>query len=359
MMIACFLPWVEVNSSASYMGYSSSFHASSSGMMSGVGIIPFSISIVCALLVVIKSKFMLIPGMFNLLFAIMELSGLINVSASVSFSFGEGHSNPSYGIFVLLLGSIGYISSTFSYLKNLNGIRENKIEVSQTAQVNRPIIDAKSLKRTGLVLLVSAIIIFLGVEGFNWYQNYKDEKATDAREFQYEIERLENKKQLVESLININELNNALANIDQIKWEFKPEENIEQVRKYDLEREKLHKSISIMIEARDVANAAAAADFLTTLRPIGIGLQEANDSLYKDSLSEHNFESEFPFSGMIISEKSFFYNEPNYNADRNNQIIKGDTVIVTARQDKFIYCKNKKDDKVGWIPYDDVTRLIK
>ena len=119
MIIAVFLPWLKVSSSASFMGYSSSFSAGAiSGFNVGDAWFALIISIVAIVLTLKNIKWAVICGAVNLIIALGFIVGWrsYNAGTSVSFESSYGSASASIdvqgGIYLLALAALVLIVST-------------------------------------------------------------------------------------------------------------------------------------------------------------------------------------------------------------------------------------------------------
>ena len=121
MAIATFFPWVEVSSSASFMGQSASFSTGGiSGISTGYGILRILLGIAGIALAWIGFKFALIVGVIGLIDAIALMLGWGSVGgASISGSGYSGSSgvDPLWGLFLFGIASLAYLVVTIKQLK--------------------------------------------------------------------------------------------------------------------------------------------------------------------------------------------------------------------------------------------------
>lgn len=306
MMISCFLPWAEVSSSSSYMGYSSSYHSSVSGVQAGVGVIPLLISLVCGILVFTKSRFMIIPGLMILGFSLLQTLGMQAVSSNVVTSFGSGHSGTGIGVYVLLISSLLYVSFTIKNLRkpkvvlahqslssDIGKVSDTKPQVKFTNEVpvsstisqprqvvpeiptpkvdivqpqesqkslheskiapsDNPIKPAAKLSRFNKALIIIGIIIGVYVLIFMWADS-SSSKYTAEREQAEKLEksRIEQVISKVNELAEAGKFDDALLQANSIGWMHEPSVYDEFVKIYDQQRENLKADISKMKSQQD------------------------------------------------------------------------------------------------------------
>lgn len=316
MAISCFLPWAEVSSQASFMGQSSSFYSSASGIQSGVGIITLVISLVCGIMVFLKSRFMIVPGIMNLGFSVMQSIGMENVSSEIVTSYGSGHAGAGYGLLVLAMSSLVYVIVT------IRNLREPKAEVIQmpmsldsghktvaqpaiqpvpTQEVppkpelihhqiinpvesNRAIVEevkreqqkyervaenvspsaiadkvgAKKLSRFQKALILIGIVIGAYVLIFVWADRSSETYNKERQQAeQAEKSRIELILIKVNELVSAKRFDDALIEVNNITWMHSPAMNSDFVKIYDDKRESLKNTIGLLKSRQDSIDAAA------------------------------------------------------------------------------------------------------
>ncbi|MBK7970933.1 MAG: hypothetical protein IPK08_19555 [Bacteroidetes bacterium] len=311
MAISCFLPWAEVSSQASFMGQSSSFYSSASGIQAGVGIITLLISVVCGIMVFIKSRFMIVPGLMNLGFSILQTIGMKNVSSDVVTSYGSGHAGAGYGLLVLAASSLVYVIATIRNLRKPktvnpqqpissstinNSIQPSPMEEVPTKQetvyhepiipivtnhaivdnskqelpkhekvtepVSPPVIafknDTKKLSRFNKVLIIIGIVIGVYTMIFVW-ADLSSESYNKERQLaeQTEKSRIELILTRVNELVSAKRFDDALIEVNNITWMHNPSMNSDFVKIYDDKRESLKNTIVSLKARQDSIEAAA------------------------------------------------------------------------------------------------------
>ena len=316
MAISCFLPWAEVSSQASFMGQSSSFYSSASGIQAGVGIITLVISVVCGIMVFIKSRFMIVPGLMNLGFSILQTIGMENASSDVVTSYGSGHAGAGYGLLVLAASSLVYVIATIRNLRKPktvippkpisnstinkstqppiiqpspkqevhiipetvyhkpiipvvsdhaiadNSQQELPKHEKVTEQVSPPIIasknDTKKLSRFNKVLIIIGIVIGVYAMIFVWAdrssESYNKERQQAEQSEKSRIELILTK---VNELVSAKRFDDALIEVNNITWMHNPSMNSDFVKIYDDKRESLKNTIVSLKARQDSIEAAA------------------------------------------------------------------------------------------------------
>lgn len=128
--VSVFLPWLELSSSASFMGQSASF---SSGAISGIsisgGMFGLILALVGGFLALKNSKWAFMAGLINFITGLGYIIGWFghndfNTSVGFNSSFGGGSAragvDPQIGLYLFVLGSLIFVLFT---LKNLKGAK--------------------------------------------------------------------------------------------------------------------------------------------------------------------------------------------------------------------------------------------
>lgn len=349
MAISCFLPWAEVSSQASFMGQSSSFYSSASGIQSGVGMISLVISLVCGIMVFIKSRFMIVPGLMNLGFSILQTIGMENASSDVVTSYGSGHAGAGYGLLVLAASSLVYVIATIRNLrkpktvispKPISNSKFNKstqppiinpspmqevhtmpktvyhkpiipvvsdhaiADNSQqelpkhekvTEPVSPPIIasknDIKKLSRFNKVLIIIGIVIGVYTMIFVWAdrssESYNKERQQAEQSEKSRIELILTK---VNELVSAKRFDDALIEVNNITWMHNPSMNSDFVKIYDDKRESLKNTI-VSLKAKQDSIEAAANVIVNPVMEVGSALiSSANNTFIYPEQIINNFQ---------------------------------------------------------------------
>ena len=396
MIVSCFLPWAEVSSRASVMGYSSSYNSSVSGIQSGVGYIAFFLGAVCLVMVIFRSKFMIIPGICNLLFSFFQASAMEDMASNVSTSFGEGHAGPSYGIFILILSCLIYVISCTISLFRLRKKREQPIIQDVLEVITPPVQSALpteqqpiqsilstsmplpnpetqtiisqpsspalattsfSLKKNKLSGFQKGLIIFgiiIGVYSLIliWADSSSEKYQQEITQKEnYEIERINQIIQKVNEAVSNQQYELALINVNSIKWMLNT--NKDNIERYNLIKEDLIATINHLISERDAATVAEKS------RQEELTVQEDYLNAIENETDSGDEPPSFPFDMVVSVDKTYLYSEPNVNSDRVNFLTKNDVVTVMASQYDFHFCKYKANDGKsisGWIFYRDIQK---
>jgi len=121
MTIATFFPWVEVGSSASFMGQTASYSTGGiSGISTGHGVFGILLGVAGIALAWIGFKFALIVGVFGLIDAIALMLGWGSAGGSISGSgySGSSSADPLWGLFLFAIASLAYLVVTVKQLKS-------------------------------------------------------------------------------------------------------------------------------------------------------------------------------------------------------------------------------------------------
>jgi len=349
MAISCFLPWAEVSSQASFMGQSSSFYSSASGIQAGVGIITLLISVVCSIMVFIKSRFMIVPGLMNLGFSILQTIGMENVSSEVVTSYGSGHSGAGYGLLVLAASSLVYVIATIRNLRKPKAVIPqnptslqfaNKattsptISASQTQQehlnpelvqqapvmptesnhvnvqpakqelpknekvtetIIPPLISGKSepkkLSRFQKALIIIGIVIGVYTMMIVWADrssdNYNKEKQQAE---QLEKSRIELILTKVNELVSEKRFDDALIQANNITWMHDTYMNSDLVKIYDDKRESLKNTIVSLKARQDSIEAAANVIINPTMEVASALISSVNNTFIYPEQIINNFQ---------------------------------------------------------------------
>jgi hypothetical protein len=127
MVIAVFMPWVAVNSSASVLGYSASFSSGGIGGINfGGGILGIFVAILGGFLIYNENKFSIIAGVFNFFIGISYVFGWFGVNGISGMSYSASYSgfggsakasiDPQYGLYLFVIGAIIFILASIKYL---------------------------------------------------------------------------------------------------------------------------------------------------------------------------------------------------------------------------------------------------
>jgi len=396
MPVSCFLPWAEVSSHASVMGYSSSYYSSVTGIQSGVGFIGLILGTVCLILVLLRSRFMIIPGILNLIFSFFQASGMEDMASNVSTSFGEGHAGPSFGIYILFVSCLIYVVFTAIALlrfrrkqPNLESeinsdfqseIKQNMVTrteyqnpikntplketvlppqqpeiIEPVVQVNEtslsPINKKTPLSKFQKAMIIIGVIISTYALLFMWAdkssEKFKAEQDTAIANEQYRLEQII--KSTNDAVAN-KQYEVALVKINSLKWMLNKDANY--IEQYNKIKEDLEATVQQLIVEREVAIDEEKAK------------QEALAAQQRaDSIARYEPETEppsYPFDMMVVADKSYFYSEPDVNSDRLNFVTKNTVVTVMANQYEFMYCKYKNSDGSslsGWVYYKDISKI--
>jgi hypothetical protein len=114
LLVSAFLPWAESNAS----GFGASFSSSASGMQTGHGIIVIICALACITLIVLRNKFLFIPGILGVLIGIAAITGMGSFSASAGGA--SVRAGFAIGPIITILSSIIILLSSFIKL-NSNG----------------------------------------------------------------------------------------------------------------------------------------------------------------------------------------------------------------------------------------------
>jgi hypothetical protein len=379
MPISCFLPWAEVSSHSSVMGYSSSYNSSVSGIQSGVGFIGLILGTFCLILVLLRSRFMVIPGVLNLIFSFFQASGMEDIASNVSTSYGEGHAGPSFGIYVLFISSLIYVVFTAIALirsqkkqpiiesQTTNGLSAQEIKIPEPVIIqNEPIspnIQSESplpnvfinksttLSKFQKAMIIVGVIIGIYALIFMWAdtssEKFKNEQEASIANEQYRLEQII--KSTNEAVSN-KQYEVAMVNINSLKWMLNSDANY--IEQYDKIKEDFASTVQQLIIERELAIEEEKKN-----------QEELASQQQKDSIERYQPETEppsFPFDMMVIAEKSYFYSEPDVNSDRLNFVTKNSVLTVMANQYEFLYCKYKNPDGSslsGWVYSKDISRI--
>lgn len=123
--VSTFLPWVNLSSSSSFMGYSANFSVGGiSGIQIGDGVIGLILSLVGAAFAFNKSKWSLIPGIINFFIGIGYLVGWMSLGSNLSYDF-EGASaktnvDSAVGLYLFVVASFAFVIFTLKYFNIQN-----------------------------------------------------------------------------------------------------------------------------------------------------------------------------------------------------------------------------------------------
>lgn len=394
MVISCFLPWAEVESSASFLDESSSFYSSTSGIQSGVGFISFFLGTLCMVMVFLRSKLMIVPGIINLLFSFYQGASMEDMSANVTTSYGSGHIGPSYGIYILILSSLIYvISSIISLVRSRKKTTKPdvitspdtiKIEKEYETKQNSVAIPVKvdntnvksqesishsksevspsttfSFKKSNLSgfqkgLIITGIIIALYALIIIWTDS-KSEKYQQERmqNENYEHERIERIIEKVNQAISEKQYELALSNANTIQWMAENDDN--HISQYNAIKSDFIKTINQLIKENK-----EALEEEQRVKSEEIATQQAYLKAIANESDNGDEPTSFPFEMVVSSNKAYLYAEPDANSDRVDYLTKDVVVTVMANQYDFMFCKYQSNDgKIisGWIYYKDITRI--
>lgn len=400
MVVSCFLPWVEVSSSTSIMGQSSSFYSSASGIQSGVGFIALFLGIVCMVMVFLRSKFMIIPGIFNLIFSYIQGCSMEDMASSVSTSFGSGHAGPSYGIFILILSGLIYVISCTISLFRLRKKREQPI-TQAVQEVNTPPVQftpapehqslqsdvsipsptaepelqfqeniaqspnaihssvtfpikknklsgfQKGLIIAGIVIGVYALIFVWADSSSEKYQQERTQKEN------YERERIERIIEKVNQAMTDKQYELALTNANSIQWMVDNDDS--HIAQYNTIKSDFIETINELIREKNEAKAEE-----DRIRAEEIATQQAYLKAIENETDNGDEPPSFPFNMTVSSVKAYLYAEPDVNSDRIDFLTMNAIVSVMASQYDFMFCKYQGNDGKsisGWIYYKDIQRI--
>lgn len=132
MAISIFLPWISLkgSSSSSIAALNMSFdYGSISGLLVGDAWIALGISIVSIILLVLKTKWVAICGILNLIIALGFIIGWRGYNPEISTSFNseygsysaEAGLNAEIGVYILAISSIVLIVSNIKEIKQIIG----------------------------------------------------------------------------------------------------------------------------------------------------------------------------------------------------------------------------------------------
>ena len=389
MLISCFLPWAEVESSASFMGQSSSFYSSTSGIQSGVGFIALILAVICMVMVFLRSKFMIIPGILNLLFSFFQGTAMEDMSSNVTTKYGTGYAGPSYGIYILILSCLIYvISCIISLIRSKKKLTQPATDISQALeqqiiqstesisvseikpefQTHENISQStsavspssifpfkknnfsgyqKGLIITGVIIGVYALIVV--------WVNTSSEKSKEERSQRenYEKERIERIIEKVNQAISDKQYELALINANTIQWMADNDDN--QMSHYNNIKSDFVNTINQLIKENKEAIAEEQR-----VKSEEIATQQAYLKAIANETDDGNEPPSFPFEMVVASNKTYLYAEPDANSDRVDFLTKDAIVTVMANQYDFMFCKYHVNDgkKIsGWIYYKDITRI--
>jgi len=127
MIITVFLPWLQVNSSASIGGYGGAFSASVSGTNLWGGIVGLILALVGGVLIFFKFRFTILAGLFNLIISVGYIFGWFleekyKMNVQVDYgAYGGGSAsasiNTEFGLYAFAVCSLLFIVFSIKYLK--------------------------------------------------------------------------------------------------------------------------------------------------------------------------------------------------------------------------------------------------
>ncbi len=266
MIVSNFLPWIEVGGSASYMGYSSSYHTSVNGIDSGIGYLFVSIAVGCVIMVLINNRFMIVPGVLSLIISLLQLSGMLKNSVSIVMGNAEGHASNSIGIYLLIISSLLYVLST---IKNLNPLSQTSIASNPEPVANpngdntksfSPKINLESFAsrpiKINYKLIWTLVAIVIGFISYDHYDRVSTKEHNAIMDEQGRINSLINRSnEAVKTLDFVS----AKLYANQIEWMYEPSDNSEYVNQYNKHKENLINSISEAQKSYEIAELAARA----------------------------------------------------------------------------------------------------
>ncbi len=387
MVVSCFLPWMEIRSDASLMGYTASYRQSASGIQTGMGVIPLLLGVICLIFVFIRSRYMIIPGIVNIFFAFSPFTGIGSFTANSTY--GQAYSRIGIGVYLLLFSCIAYILSVwlFRNKRRIPAITKesvlDKIVPDQVSEpeANKPVLNPTPIKpvynkkeshtssdssspqaslpretRGKLSRLHKGLIIF-GVI-FCAYAILFMWADSSSKEIQKERVQKENEeKQRIEHVIT--EVNEAVSNqqfdlaltcLNSITWNL--DNNREYLEKYEAMRESLRATIQQLKRERDSLEQVQ--------NTIDMEIAYRNDSIWNaEHAQERNQAESFPYVASVIVNRTFIYKEPDINSDRETALLLNDRISIMAKQNEFLFCKTTKLDGSfvsGWVLYKDVEK---
>lgn len=401
MLISGFLPWSQVSSSASFMGFSSSLRQSTTGFQTGIGIISAALSMVCVVLVLLRSRFSIIPGIICLLLALVPLIGIDSIYASSDF--GEAYSGIGFGVYVLLFSCIGYIIAAFfiyrtsqfqgrmvvpsnAFNSQGNIVLSHQEETSKSTVVNaekgkatsapeesqkkesgspiektssrnesvdrEPVyINSKVVKRSGshkkYVFAVVVLLILASV--FTWMQYSTNKSHQEKAKLDLiERERIQNIVSSVNEAVSKHDYDLALVILNSIQWTL--DNDKENILKYELQRENMKIAIMRLKKEKDSLELVQNA--------IDLEIAMRKDSIWQAEDVESKKEM-YPYVAIITAGRTFLYKEPDINSGIGSILVYNSKISVMAKQEEFLFCRTTLSDGnvvSGWILYKDVEK---
>ena len=114
--VSVFLPWVELSSSASYMGQNANYSSGGiSGINFGGGIFGLLVAIAGCIMTFNKIKWTFVTGIITLFLGIAHVMGWMGTGNGISFSSDiEGAHlsagiHPQYGLYIFIIASVIFI----------------------------------------------------------------------------------------------------------------------------------------------------------------------------------------------------------------------------------------------------------
>ncbi len=123
LLISAFLPWVESKG----RGFGASFSASANGMQTGYGGLVIICALACITLIVIRNKFLFIPGALGALIGIAAITGMGSTSVSVGgvsgrFGFAIGPIISIVSSIIIVLSSLIKLNSNGTNSQDLGSL---------------------------------------------------------------------------------------------------------------------------------------------------------------------------------------------------------------------------------------------
>lgn len=300
------------------------------------------IAIACGILILCFKEY--------LHFAISAISGIVTLIIAYLFAYSKNEGfNLKIGAFI---GIIGYsISAILSFLKLIDNKVESKVENRELETNKFPEIQISKIQKN--IIIASVVALFLIVVGTNQYKEYKSNESTRMRTENYEKEREESiQKEKARLAVIISETSvfisekdyeRALASIDNINWSLNPESHLEYVNQYNAQRENLRSSVLQLIKQQE----------------LDVRTKELNKLLLENSTEKNEDLVSLPYTTLVITDKTYFYQDPNTNSDRLFPVTKNNTLTVMAIQSEFVFCKfnfNSDSSASGWVLKKDLAQ---
>ncbi len=387
MIVSCFLPWMEIRSDASVMGHSASYRQSASGLQTGMGVIPLLLGVTCLIFVFIRSRYMVIPGIISVFFALSPFTGIGSFTANSTF--GQATSRVGFGVYILLFSCVGYILSVWLFrnkrknppmkkefiLDKIDTILVSESEPKKSDLITAPLrpVNNKEASYTSsdsnsqqsslpgetkgkFSRLNKGLIIFgviCGVYAFLYLWADSSSKEIQNERVQKENE----EKQRIEQVIaHVNEavsnqqFDLALTSLNSITWNI--DNNQEYIGKYEALRENLRATIQLLKHEKD------SLELVQNTVDLEIALRK--DSIWNAEQEQAQKSTEsFPYVASVVVNRTFIYKEPDINSDRETALIINDRISIMAKQNEFLFCKTTKLDGSivsGWVLYKDVEK---